>query len=73
MIENVNGNFKEASYDMEKILMLKEIFERKIEKWSNNIQRYNDMYNEVEKENRNKSITVSKYEQTGEKQQCKLI
>ena len=48
---------------MEKVLKLKGIFERKIETWNSNIQQYNDMYNEAEKENRNKSITVSKYEQ----------
>ena len=48
---------------MEKALKLKKIFEKKIEKWNNTIQQYNDLYNELEKENRNKSITVAKYEQ----------
>ena len=52
---------------MEKALKIKEIFERKIKKWSEDIQYYNDLYLELEKENRNKSITVSKYEQNKSK------
>ena len=47
---------------MEKILKLKEILERKIEKTNNVIQQYNDLYNELEKENRNKRIMLLKYE-----------
>lgn len=48
---------------MKKALKLKEIFEKKIETLNKYIRQYNDSYNEVTKENRNKSITVSKYEQ----------
>lgn len=52
---------------MEKALKIKEIFERKIKKWSEDIQYYNNLYLELEKENKNKSITVSKYEQNKSK------
>ena len=52
---------------MDKALKIKEIFERKIEKWNNDIQYFNDLYLKAEKENRNKSITVYKYEQNKSK------
>lgn len=48
---------------MDKAIKIKEIFERKIKKWCEDIQYFNDLYLEAEKENRDKSITVSKYEQ----------
>ena len=48
---------------MDKAIKIKEIFERKVEKWYNDIQYFSDLYHEAEKENRDKSITVSKYEQ----------
>ena len=52
---------------MDKAIKIKEIFERKIKGWNEDIQYYNDLYLEAEKENRNKSITVSKYEQNQSK------
>ena len=52
---------------MDKAIKIKEIFERKIKRWSEDIQYYNDLYLEAEKENRNKSITVYKYEQNKSK------
>lgn len=58
-----------------KATKLKEIFERRIEKWCEDIQRLNDASLEAEKENRNKSITVYTYEQNKSKISCyqKLI
>ena len=52
---------------MERAIKIKEIFERKIKKWSEDVQYYNDLYLEAEKENKNKSITVFKYEQNKSK------
>lgn len=48
---------------MDKAITIKEIFERKIQRWQDNIQYYNDLYLEAEKENKNKSITLFEYEQ----------
>lgn len=47
---------------MDKAYKIKEIFERKIEHHLESIQKITDRFYSLEKENRNKSITVAKYE-----------
>lgn len=52
---------------MEKALRLKKIFEKKIEKWRDEIQYYNDVCLKLEEENQNDGITLYKYRENNGK------